>query len=156
MVDVIIVYDTLSGNKETAGNTEKAASEVLQGVIDSGASVTMKKVEDTTESDLREARGIILGSPCVNNSISGRMRIFTDETLRDARVSGKIGAAFGTYKWNGGNLRHLEKEMEYQGVKIVATGVNSMHHPNQEMVQKLHDLGKTVGTEAKKLSGVQP
>ena len=147
MVDVIIVYDTLSGN------TEKAAAEVLQGVIESGVSVSMKKVEDTTETDLKEARGIILGSPCINDSISGRMRIFTDEKLRDARVSGKIGAAFGTHKWNGGNLRHLEKEMEFQGVKIVATGVNSLHNPNQDMVQKLRDLGKTVGVGVKKLNG---
>lgn len=147
MVDVLIVYDTISGN------TEKAAAEVLQGVKESGASVVMKKVEDTTDNDLRAASGIILGSPCINDSISGRMRDFTDEKLRDARISGKVGAAFGTYKWNGGNLRHLEKEMEYRGIRLVTAGVNSLHNPNQDTVQQLRNLGKTVGLEAKKLSG---
>ncbi len=149
MVDVIIIYDTVTGT------TAKAAAEVLAGVKASGADCIVKKVQEASENDLAYPPGIILGSPNVNDNYSGRMRGFIDGPMKDARLWGKVGAAFGTYKWNQDNVRKLEVAMEQDGIKIVAPGVNSLRHPDNETAQKLRDLGEAVGKEALKLKGAR-
>lgn len=145
MADVLVIYDT------NTGNTEKAAAEVLEGAKASGASAVMKKVQHTTEDDLRDALAIVMGSPCIHDSITGPVLEFVESRMRNARPSGKIGAAFGSYKWNGGNLPRLEKELKQQGIRLVAPGVNSVRAPNAETIQKLRNLGRAVGEEALKL-----
>jgi flavorubredoxin len=147
MADVIIIYDTITGA------TERAAALVLEGVKASGAEGAMRKVQDVTEKEMADAKGIILGSPNVNDNYSGRMREFIDGRMRNVKLYGKVGAAFGTYKWNRENLRRLEVAMQYADVKLVATGVNALHRPTAEMDRALRALGETVGSEALKLKG---
>lgn len=144
MADIIIVYDTKTGA------TDRAAALVLDGIKAAGANGVMKKIEDTTEKDLIDAKGIILGSPNVNNNYSGPMRYFIDDVLKNAKPSGKIGAAFGTYKWNTDNLKRLEADMEYIGIRLVAPGVNARHRPTAEEDARLKALGEAVGREALK------
>jgi flavorubredoxin len=145
MADVIIVYDSHTGN------TAKAAAYVFNGVQDSGVAVDMKKVEDTTVEDLKKAKGVILGSPCINDNYSNLMREFVDTKFRNAKPSDKIGAVFGTYKWNGGNIPRLENDLRWLGVRLVAEGVNAHLHADEETFRKLRDLGRKVGEEVKKL-----
>jgi flavorubredoxin len=144
MADIIIVYDTKTGS------TERAAALILEGVKAAGADGVMKKVQDVTEQDLLDAKGIILGSPNVNDNYSGPMREFIDGKMKNAKPIGKIGAAFGTYKWNTDNLRRLETAMEYANIKLVADGVNALHRPRPEDDAKLKALGEAVGIEALK------
>lgn len=144
MADVVIIYDTRTGN------TEKVAREILDGVKESGASVDIKKVDSVTVDEVRGAKGIILGSPCINDNYSARMRDFVDTKLVQAKPSEKVGAAFGTYKWNGGNLKRLENDMRWKGVRLVAEGINVHKYGNGEVKKKLKELGRTVGIEALK------
>jgi len=144
MADVVIIYDTRTGN------TEKVAREILDGVKESGASVDIKKVDSVTVDEVRGAKGIILGSPCINDNYSARMRDFVDTKLMQAKPSEKVGAAFGTYKWNGGNLKRLENDMRWKGVRLVAEGINVHKYGNGEVKKKLKELGRKVGEEAKK------
>ncbi|BAI62824.1 putative flavodoxin [Methanocella paludicola SANAE] len=144
MLDVLIIYDT------NTGNTEKAAQEILGGVKESGASVEMKKVDDTTVEDLKAARGIILGSPNIYGNYSGKMRDLVNSKLVQAKPSDKVGAAFGTYKWNDDNLKNLQNDLRWKGVRIVSEGVNVHRHSNGDVVKKLRELGRKVGEEAKK------
>lgn len=144
MADVVIIYDTRTGN------TEKVAREILDGVKESGASVDIKKVDSVTVDEVRGAKGIILGSPCINDNYSARMRDFVDTKLMQAKPSEKVGAAFGTYKWNGGNLKRLENDMRWKGVRLVAEGINVHKYGNGEVKKKLKELGRTVGIEALK------
>ena len=145
MVDVLVVYDTISGT------TKKAAELVLDGVRGGGADAEMRSVADVTVEDLRSARGVILGCPCVNDNISGRMREFVAGKLKDARLGGKVGAAFGTHKWNGGNLPRLEHEMRYEGIRLVTGGVNARHRISSEDEQALKRLGEDVAREVEKV-----
>jgi flavorubredoxin len=145
MADVIIVYDTKTGT------TERAAALILEGVKASGADGVMKKVADATEKDLMDAKGIILGSPNVNDNYSGALRYFMDDRLRNAKPIGKVGAAFGTYKWNTDNLKRLQVDMEDLGIRLVASGVNALHRPRPDDDARLKALGEAVGREAQKL-----
>jgi flavorubredoxin len=147
MADVIIAYDTKTGA------TERAAALVLEGVKASGADGVMKKLQDVTEKDLQEAKGIILGSPNVNDNYSGPMREFIDGKMKNAKPSGKFGAAFGTYKWNTENLRRMETAMQYADIRLVVPGVNALHRPVAEDDARLKALGEAVGREALKQKG---
>ncbi len=146
MSDVLIIYDT------NTGNTEKAAQEVLIGVKESGASVDIKKVDDATVEDLKAAKGIILGSPNIYGNYSGKMRELVDSKLVQAKPSDKVGAAFGTYKWNDDNLKSLQNDMRWKGVRLVSDGVNVHRHSDGDVLKKLRELGRKVGEEAKKAS----
>lgn len=145
MADVIIVYDSKTGA------TERAAGLVLDGVKASGADGAMKKVQDVTEKDLQDAKAVILGSPSVNDNISGPMREFIDGKMKKVKMFGKAGAAFGTYKWNTENLRRLETAMQYADINLVTPGVNAHHRHTDQSDRELKALGEAVGREALKL-----
>jgi flavorubredoxin len=110
----------------------------------------MKTVTDVTVDEMRAAGGVIIGSPCINDNISGRMREFVAGKLRDARLGSKPGAAFGTHKWNIGNLHRLEAEMRYEGIRLVTTGVNAHHRISSEDEIALKHLGEAVAREVQK------
>jgi len=57
MPNVLIVYDTLTGNTETM------ALSVAKGAEKAGVEVTVQKAEETKPDDFLAADGIILGSP---------------------------------------------------------------------------------------------
>lgn len=142
MADVLVVYDSRTGN------TEAAAHEIAEGVKEAGATVEVKKVQDAGESDVEGAKSLILGSYCINDNYSGGLREFLDNTVANARHHDKFGAAFGTHKWKGGNLPKLEKDMVRQGLSLIAPGVNAHMRPNAEDTAKLRSLGKVVGMAA--------
>jgi flavorubredoxin len=144
MADVVIIYDSKTGH------TEKAAAEILKGVEESGASGEMKKVDDATVEDVKKAKGVILGSPCISDNYTRKMRDFVEGRLVQAKPSDKLGAAFGSYKWNGGNLKRLENDMRWMGVRLVTEGVNVHRFDDVESNKKLRALGKKVGEEARK------
>lgn len=144
MVDVLIVYDT------TTGHTEKAAGEIRRGVEASGASVEVKRAWDATVEDVKGAKGVILGSPCIVDNYSGRLRDFVETRLKLAKPDAKVGAAFGTYKWKGGNLKRLEDDMRWMGIKLVADGVNLSRYAGDDGDRRLRDLGRKVGDEARR------
>lgn len=144
MVDVVIIYDSKTGN------TAKAAQKIFEGVKESGASVVLKNVDDATVEDVKGAKGVILGSPCINDNYSAKLRDFIQTKLINAHVNNKVGAAFGTYKWNGGNIPRLENDLRWMGMRLVAEGVNVHKHADGDVTKKLHELGKRVGEEAMK------
>lgn len=145
MADVVIIYDS------NTGNTKKAADVIYMGVKMSGASVVIKNVDEATVEDVKDAKGIILGSPSVNDNYTHKLRNFIEEKLIQAKPSDKVGAAFGTYKWNLGNLKRLEQDMRWMGIRMVTGGVNVHKRSDGEVAKKLEELGRKVGEEAKKL-----
>jgi flavodoxin I len=56
MADVIIIYDSKSGN------TAKAAVEIGEGVKEAGAGAILKKADEAVAADLAGPEGIILGA----------------------------------------------------------------------------------------------
>jgi len=144
MADVVIVYDSKTGH------TEKVAQEILGGVKESGATVELKKVDDVTVEDVLKAKGVILGSPNIGDSYTAKMRDFVENKLARAKPYDKVGAAFGTYKWNQENLKRLENDMRWKGVRLVAEGINVHRHDSGDVTKKLREMGRIVGIEALK------
>jgi NAD(P)H dehydrogenase (quinone) len=75
------------------GNTEKMALSVREGAAGvEGTAVTLRKVADVTEDDIRMADGIVLGTPVQWGSLSVGAKRFLD---RVGEVLGKAGKTFG-------------------------------------------------------------
>ncbi|MGA9140510.1 MAG: flavodoxin domain-containing protein [Methanocella sp.] len=144
MVDVIIIYDSKSGN------TAKAAEAVSEGVKESGAVAIVKKAEEAVAGDLTGPRGVILGAYCMLDKAPPAMRKFVEKQMSAATMDGKVGAVFGSYKKTGKQLPKLESALTEKKVKIVAEGVNALNSPDAEALKKLKALGKKVGEQALK------
>jgi NAD(P)H dehydrogenase (quinone) len=80
------------------GNTERMARSVAEGALSvEGVDVVMKAVGDVTESDLRTADAIILGSPVYNAAVSPEISAFIASWPFEGKpLKNKIGAAFVT------------------------------------------------------------
>jgi NAD(P)H dehydrogenase (quinone) len=91
MSRILIVYYT------RAGNTEKLANAIAEGVREGGGEPALKKVEDVDAGELPEFDGIIAGSPVYYGTMAAEMKKFFDETITvRKRLFNKVGAAFTT------------------------------------------------------------
>jgi NAD(P)H dehydrogenase (quinone) len=75
------------------GNTEKMAAAVREGVASvEGTSVTLRKVADVTDEEIRSADGIVLGSPVQWGNLAVGAKRFLDHV---GEVLGKAGKTLG-------------------------------------------------------------
>jgi NAD(P)H dehydrogenase (quinone) len=86
-VRILVAY-----HSET-GNTEKMAASVREGAAGvEGVVVTLRKVADVTEEEIRTADGILLGTPVQWGNLSVGAKRFLD---RVGEVLGKAGKTLG-------------------------------------------------------------
>lgn len=92
MVNILIVYDSRTGN------TEKTAFLVAEGVRKvNGVNCIVKRVDETTLDDLLNADGIIIGSPTYYGGMSAKIKDLIDKSVKiHGKLEGKVGAAFTT------------------------------------------------------------
>ncbi len=139
MPDVMIIYDSKTGN------TEKAAGYVLEGVKAAGASAEVKKINKAKPEDVANAKGVIVGSYCMRD----RCSMDIDSFVGMLPPTQKPGAAFGSYGFSGGQLAKLEALMTKSGIRLVAPGVNALKTPDAPTAQKLRELGRKVAESIK-------
>ena len=87
---VLIIYDSKTGN------TEKMAFAVAEGAKETeDVDVVVKNVNKTTNEDLLQADGIVVGSPTYYGQMSGKIKAMFDESVKvHGKLEGKVGAAF--------------------------------------------------------------
>jgi flavorubredoxin len=144
MADIIIIYDSKSGN------TAKAAEAVSEGVKEAGASVVMKKAEEAVAGDLKAPKAVILGAYCMLDKAPQAMRKFVEKQMSTVALDGKVGAVFGSYKKSGKQLPKIEAYLTDKKVKIVAEGINALNAPDTKTLGELKAMGKKVAEQALK------
>ncbi len=91
MSEILIVYYS------RAGNTEKLAKAVAEGVLEGGGNPTLKAVDEMNINELPKFDGIIAGSPVYYGTMAAELKKFFDESIAVRRkLFNKIGAAFAT------------------------------------------------------------
>ena len=65
--------------------------------------------------------------------------------LKGIRKKNLIGAAFGSYGWNGAPIDSVTKMLEEMGVEISSPALKSPFVPDEEMVKKCYELGVQLG-----------
>jgi len=157
MTKLVIIYDSKTGN------TEKMAKSIADGAKSvSGVNVLIKKLgEPFSLRILDDADAIILGAPAHYGHVTPEMRNFL-AYLRDEngagrlKLEGKIGAAFGSYGWDGGvAIERLAVDMENLGIKVqspVLAKVPPLPYSSlkEKSLKECQDLGKTLAKKTSK------
>lgn len=154
MVKILIVFHSRSGN------TGKMAHAVAEGAREvDGATVEIKKANETELDDLLSADGIVMGSPTYYGLMSGQLKILLDKSVKiHGKLQGKVGAAFTSA---GGNATGAEttllsilQAMLVHGM-IVQGRSDNKHYgaaargaPKDEEIEDCRNLGKKVATLA--------
>ncbi len=113
------------------GNTAKLAEAVREGAASvAGASVSLRKIVDVTDQEIREADGIILGSPVQWANLSAGAKRFLDrlgDTLGKAGKTLGEGRAAGVFctagsPSNGQEMARLGAIAAFLAMRFVIVG----------------------------------
>ena len=95
MSKVLIVYTS------RAGETEKMANIIAEGIRFSGNEAVVKSVKDIqSENDVDGFDALLLGSPTYHGDMIQPMKTLLF-LLEKAALEGKPGGAFGAFGWSG-------------------------------------------------------
>jgi len=157
MARILIVYYS-----ET-GNTEKMAFAVVEGAKQvKGADIRVKKVGETSNEDLLNADGIIIGSPTYYGQMAGKVKVLFDKSTEiHGKLEGKIGGAFTS---SGGvacgaetTILSILQAMLIHGMiiqgraEIEHYGAASVGSPKERDIKSCQALGKRVASLATKV-----
>jgi NAD(P)H dehydrogenase (quinone) len=156
MAKILVVFDSKSGN------TESMALAVAKGAEKAGdVEVTVKNAEQTTNSDLLAADGIIMGSPTYYGLMSAKLKKLIDDSVQiHTQLMGKVGGAFtscgGTASGAETTLLSIVQAllihgMIVQGMEGQYYGVAARGKPNKEDLARCEELGKRVASLVLKL-----
>jgi NAD(P)H dehydrogenase (quinone) len=124
MTKIVIIYDS------NTGNTQKMAESIADGARSiSDVNVTLKKVGEpfSLRNLLVDADAVILGSPANYAFATPAMRDFISciqGQVADGsfKVEEKLGAAFGSYGWDGAkSAERFALEMRNIGFKMYSS-----------------------------------
>jgi flavorubredoxin len=136
---VLVIYDTMWGS------TEIMAKAILKGLIEQGAEARLLHLRSNHRSDIieemLEAKGILLGSPTLNNGMFPTMGDFLTY-MRGLRPKGKAFALFGSHGWGGGAIKEMRKSLESERFEIWEKELSVQYIPNSEELEGAIEFGK--------------
>ena len=155
MSKVLIVYDS-----ET-GNTEEMARAIGEGA--NKAEVDVKRVDDDTLDDLVVADAIVLGSPTHFCSMSGKMKVLIERSIKvyPDKLQNKVGAAFassgGIVGGNETTLLSLIQAMLMHRMVIIghqsgSFGAVSIGKPDKRCLEECEEFGKRISNFVRRYS----
>jgi flavorubredoxin len=141
----LIVYDTMWGS------TEKMARAINRGLTEEGIPTKMYRLTGSDMSDIvkevLEARGLLLGSPTLNNGIFPAVAEFSTY-IKGLRPKGRIAAVFGSYGWGMGATKTLTADLQAAGMEVVEE-LQVKFVPMGETLDKCERLGRKVAQRIK-------
>jgi NAD(P)H dehydrogenase (quinone) len=154
--DVIVIYESLSGNAEAM------AQAVAEGARDTGFGARVIAVEKATNEDLLGAAGIVMGCYTSYGILAGGIKTFLDKSFTiHGKLQGKAGGAFATSGGFGGGTEltvlSILQAMLVHGMVIEGDssgthfGAVAVERPREAELDSCRRLGKRVGELAKKL-----
>jgi flavorubredoxin len=136
---IIIIYDTMWGS------TESVAKAILKGLIEEGVQAKLLHLRSNHRSDIIEemldAKGILLGSPTLNNGMFPTMGDFLTY-MRGLRPKGKIFGLFGSYGWGGGAIKEMRKNLEAEKFEIWKEELGIQYIPDPEEIKSAIQFGR--------------
>ncbi len=136
---ILIVYDTMWGS------TESMAKAILKGLIEEGAEAKLLHLRSNHRSDIiyemLEAKGILLGSPTLNNGMFPTMGDFLTY-MRGLKPKGKIFGLFGSHGWGGGAVKEMRKNLVEEKFEVWEKELVVQYIPDSEELKKAIQFGK--------------
>lgn len=114
---ILIVYDTVSANK----NTEKVAVAMNEVLKEKGFDVDCLYVKDVDPASVKNYDCVLVGSPTMAFRATRTIMQFLDSFAK-GEFSGKLASAFDTQiqsRFSGNAAKGIEKKLEMLGFKMV-------------------------------------
>ena len=141
----LIVYDTMWGS------TEKMAKAICRGLVGEGLPTNVYRLSISDKSDIvkeiLEARGLLLGSPTLNNGLFPSVSAFSTY-LKGLRPKGRIAAAFGSFGWGKGATKAITADLQAAGMEVMED-LQVKFVPNKDALNKCEELGQRVAQRIK-------
>lgn len=140
---VYVVYDSWSMNTAAMARAVAEGARSVEGV-----DVVLQKVDKANGPELEAADAIVLGSPTHNRGVTGKMAGLMERMISGS-FAGKIGGAFGSYGWSGGEaVQSLKGMMQDLNMEISGFEVRVLGTPKEQDLEACRDLGRQVATQA--------
>ncbi len=140
----VIVYDTMWGS------TEKMAMQIADGLRANGTTVNVLSMHKCDRSEvalaLLHAGALLVGSPVLNSQIFPSLADVLCY-LKGLKKKHLIGAAFGSYGWNGAPIDELSNNLETMQVKPVAGALKACFVPDEQINTACWNLGAQISRE---------
>jgi flavorubredoxin len=136
---ILVIYDTMWGS------TESVAKAILEGLIEEGVEARLLHLRSNHRSDIieemLEAKGILLGSPTLNNGMFPTMGDFLTY-MKGLRPKGKIFGLFGSHGWGGGAIKEMRRALEQEKLEIWEKEFPVQFVPDPEELKSSIQFGK--------------
>ena len=136
---ILVVYDTMWGS------TESMAKAILKGLIEEGAEARLLHLRSNHRSDIieemLEAKGILLGSPTLNNGMFPTLGDFITY-MKGLRPKGKIFGLFGSHGWGGGAIKEMRKTLEESKFEVWEKELGIQYLPDAEELKSAIQFGR--------------
>lgn len=136
---VLVIYDTMWNG------TKNMAMSIAEGLAKQNIKYKVFNSAVTDKNDLIteifKAKGIIMGSPTVNNTVLSSIALMLEE-IRGLRFKNKVGAGFGCYGWSGESPKIISQRLGEAGVQIVQDPLVFKYNPTEEELQKCVEFGE--------------
>jgi len=143
---ILVVYDTMWGS------TESMAKAILEGLVEEGVEAKLLHLRSNHRSDIiqemLDAKGILLGSPTLNNGMFPVMGDFLTY-MKGLRPKGKYFGLFGSYGWGGGAIKEMRKHLEEGKFEVWEKELAAQYIPDTEEIQKAIEFGKEFARQIK-------
>ena len=127
------------------GSTEKMAKAMIEGISSEGVEATLYRLPFSDIGDiigeLLEAKGLLIGSATINNSVLPTVAPFLEE-MQGLKPRNKLVAAFGSYGWGGGAVKTIEEGLEKAGIKTITPALTVKWVPDKSEIQKCFEFGR--------------
>ncbi len=142
---VLVIYDTMWNS------TEIMAGEIVRGIVDSGAEVSLFHLRRNEWSEIvkevLEARAILIGTPTLNNSMFPTVGGFLTYLL-GLKPKNKLWATFGSYGWAGGGVKGVNEKLKSSGYEPVDS-LEVNFRPDDTDLAKCYALGQKIASRVK-------
>lgn len=135
-----IIYDTMYDATRTM------AEAIAAGLQAKGVRYKLFNVAQTDQSDLLtdifKAKGVIIGSCTVNNTVLRETAGLLDE-IKGHKFKGKLGAGFGSYGWSGEAPKIISTSLETASLKIPLEPLSFKYRSTKSELQQCVAYGES-------------
>jgi len=147
---ILIVYYSHTGN------TEKMAEAVAEGARTvKGVEVELNRHGSVWGLDSYDA--ILIGAPTYHRTMTSSIKNFLEDIpFHNVNLKGKVGAAFGSYRWSGEAPRMVLEVMENKfEMKVVKPPLIIKYSPDEKGLEECRKLGTHVAEQISRSVGVR-
>ncbi len=138
---ITILYDTMYES------TRRMAEAIADGIREASPATTVSLYNGSKYdgsdilTDIFRSKGVLVGSPTVNNGVLKSVTALLDEMI-NLGLGGKKAAAFTSYGWSPGSLKYMNEMLEKGGFELAAKGIKVNWAPDTGALDNCRKFGR--------------